>query len=660
MANNQNINKKDKMQIAPTLERNENLGISIARLIPAIIFSAIVILIVRTQTYSLPMSQFFWSEHTDDSVLSDSFSMFKMKTIVFSAILAILWLLYTYSIGEFRFRKYSFYPFIGVYTLFVLLSFFFSDYKSIAWRGAEDRFEGTLTILCYMVLFIFIANVVQNERDLKILIYPIFISLLLLGLLGVSQATNHDFFRTCLGQKLITPKVPQGDGTTSWDVIDKIFADGGSAYDFTMGNLIYETVFNPNYVPFYICLVLPLFAFLFIHAFDKNASSKGKVLMATCGFLLLPLSLYCFLASGSSGGFFGLAMMAILFIILFRKKIKEWLYPLFALILVIASVFGFCRVFWVDEVKRFFAEAPSIFPIAYADEEPAAVPSYPNPPSCAYAPIDRILTGDNWVSMSINRNNLAAVLDSTGLTFYDSDSQMIAIYPIDDGSNYYMFGDDRFHDFIKVGYQFQNKGKDFYLVYNTAGTEWVFHYTNAGFLYLTPVSTKEHPREIAIKEIPTWGFEGKSDFGSGRGYIWSRSIPMLKSRIFIGSGADTFCYVFPQNDYAGKYSLQHNILMITDKPHCLYLQLGINTGCISLLAFLGLLVCFAIDCIKHSCKMKGLKPLAEYVGSAAFLGVFGFAATALVDDGSVSTMPLFYSMMAIGFACNRMVEAKEA
>jgi len=37
-----------------------------------------------------------------------------------------------------------------------------------------------------------------------------------------------------------------------------------------------------------------------------------------------------------------------------------------------------------------------------------------------------------------------------------------------------------------------------------------------------------------------------------RGYIWSRSLPLLRNTILVGYGPDTFAMNFPQHDIAGK------------------------------------------------------------------------------------------------------------
>ena len=55
-----------------------------------------------------------------------------------------------------------------------------------------------------------------------------------------------------------------------------------------------------------------------------------------------------------------------------------------------------------------------------------------------------------------------------------------------------------------------------------------------------------------VKIAPGAIFTSHESFASSRGYIWSRTIPLLKETLFIGTGADTFVIAFPQDDYIGK------------------------------------------------------------------------------------------------------------
>ena len=105
-------------------------------------------------------------------------------------------------------------------------------------------------------------------------------------------------------------------------------------------------------------------------------------------------------------------------------------------------------------------------------------------------------------------------------------------------------------------------------------------------------------KDVDIEFPETFGFKGKEKLGSMRGYIWSRSIPMLKNNLILGSGPDTFAFRFPQNDLIGLYYAYDTPNTIVDKPHNLYLQIALNDGVIALLAFLAIMIIYIVDSIK--------------------------------------------------------------
>ncbi|MED4351118.1 O-antigen ligase family protein [Schinkia azotoformans] len=87
-------------------------------------------------------------------------------------------------------------------------------------------------------------------------------------------------------------------------------------------------------------------------------------------------------------------------------------------------------------------------------------------------------------------------------------------------------------------------------------------------------------------EIPTLP-ASSSSAGSGRAYIWEKTIETAMKRPILGYGLDTFVYVFPQNDINKVTGLgTHNI--IVDKPHNIYLALLMGSGIFALLAFVTL------------------------------------------------------------------------
>src|SRR5665647_926920 len=193
------------MSHAPRIDEDNH----IAQMLPIIVFSSIVILIVRMYSYTRPMSQFFWTSQSDQAGIVDFFSYYKMIAIVICAAIALLILLYRITTQSLAVKSSFAYIPMTIYVMFVILSYFFSDYKEFAWLGWNDRFEGTLPLLGYMILLFFVINSIKTEKNVKMILYPLAASSIILSLIGVSQFTDHDFFRTVIGQKLIIPNLMQ-------------------------------------------------------------------------------------------------------------------------------------------------------------------------------------------------------------------------------------------------------------------------------------------------------------------------------------------------------------------------------------------------------------------------------------------------------------------
>ena len=66
---------------------------------------------------------------------------------------------------------------------------------------------------------------------------------------------------------------------------------------------------------------------------------------------------------------------------------------------------------------------------------------------------------------------------------------------------------------------------------------------------------------------------------------WSRTLPLLKDNILLGTGPDTFLLAFPNDDYVAMSNGGYATELIT-KPHNMYLQIAVQTGVLSLICFL--------------------------------------------------------------------------
>src|SRR5665647_3702172 len=208
------VQKKDKdaliqMSAAPKIDEDTHWF----QMLPAAFFTAFVIIIMRMHAYTRDMGQFYWSSQGANAELSDYFSYNKMVAIVICAAFALIFLLDRAFTQTLYIQKSIYYYPMALYTILVTLSYAFSDYKEFALWGYNDRFEGTVTLLAYMVMLFYVINTVRSERNVKWIIYPVAASSFLLGLLGISQAGDFDFFRTAFGKKLITP-------SWFWDQVD--------------------------------------------------------------------------------------------------------------------------------------------------------------------------------------------------------------------------------------------------------------------------------------------------------------------------------------------------------------------------------------------------------------------------------------------------------
>ncbi len=622
------------MSHAPSLDESTHWF----QMLPAAFFTAVVIIIVRMHAYTRPMSQFYWSGNDND--LTDFFSYFKMCAILTCAILAAVMLLYRLFTASFYIkRNFAYIPMI-VYTGFVLLSYAFSEYKIFASWGYNDRFEGTITLVSYMVMLFYIINSVNTEKNVKWIVYPAAIfSGALLGLLGLSQAIDHDFFRTVIGKKLITP-------SWFWDKLDQL--------NFTFQHReIYQTVYNINYVSFYLTLLIPLFGMLFIHSVNRGKEEAlwKKILWGA----LFTLLVFNLIGSVSSGGYLGMIAILILGFVVLNKRVIQWKKPviiLFVLAILMCGVNYQQLQSEFDAAKGFFGKNANEVDPTHTKIEM----NKDNDQAGAKAHIDYFDTDGDDIKVSVNGNEMIITTfsdDPSSVVVKDSSGKDIPLKLISAEAGYlHAFLDERF-TMCTLRPAVDDSGNNYFILF-IDGSEWPFRLTDDG-----PKFVNKFGSLVDLDPVPQIGFENNPGFGSGRGFIWGTSIPMLKDTIVLGHGADTYCLYYPHYNYAGKYNADwENLNLIVDKPHCMYLGTAINTGIVSLLALLVLWGIYIVQSIRLYFRREFGSDFVTFTGAGIFFGICGFLAAALVNDSSVSVMPLFYGLLGTGIAINMMLKRK--
>lgn len=611
------------------MTKNNNRQVTIStfiRLFPIIVFMAIVIIIVHVHEFTMPLTQFPYLMPTDETIQYDFFSYYKACGIGLSAIIATLLMLYYFVISKSRaIRKSLIYiPILG-YLICIVLSCVFSEYRYFALFGTLDRFEGTLVHLCYIVMLVYIYNCIDSIAEIDILIDCVLASTAIANLIGLSQAFCADFYGTKLGSYIIAGSLR-----------DSIVIDYPEGYT-------YQTVANPNYVGFYLCIILPI---LLVRIVDKikeirsrtgGKTAKNHAVLISY-MLLFSIAIINVVAARAMGPIVGISvgvlMVCVGYIMLNKRiELKKAGIILGASLLIVAVVMGVILT-RLDLKEADVANRPEL----------------------------TIATHDNTIDMQVNGIPLNIV--------YDSDTDMI--YAInDEGQSYdievvepqgeYGFGYDGLRDIIT--FETMSSEDAVYVILTTFQMRWPFAFDGDGVHFINPAGNLvdlgyiEHANVIRDYRLL-----------NGRGYIWDTALAFLGDYIFIGAGADTFMMVFPQNDYVVRYLNGLDIDVVTDKPHNLFIQIWASFGLLGLIMFAGIVVgaifvagkkcAISIDSliqtdtlvepIEERTRVAGRR--GEYVTMLTIgitAGVIGYLITGLVNDSTVGTMPLFYGALGL-------------
>ncbi|HHV11208.1 MAG TPA: O-antigen ligase family protein [Clostridiales bacterium] len=575
--------------------------------LPIFLVVAILPLIVRLKTYDPKMAQFSWFSGQTEYV--DFFLYYKQNLLIIlsTVMLAVV----IYKVYKER-RSITVLPVfipLAVYAVLALLSAAFSKYPYFSFHGSIDQFESVFALLGYCIIVFYVYLHIGTEGELQSTLKVLICGALLLGLLGLLQFIGHDFFTTELGYRLIMPAELRGD----------------AGIDLNFGvRRVYMTLFNPNYVGVYVALVAPV---IFILLFFQK-----KVVWIVLSVLSVILLLIGEFGSQSLAGFIGLGAAMVLMLIFLRRYIfKKPIIAVSAIAFVLIGIIVMNVItgnFLVNKLKNTFQI-----------------------PKTEYLLTDMETLGDG-VSLTFKGQQIKVrcSLDESNvlsLQVLDKDNNTIATN-FDPSANIYRLEDSQLSD-ITLGLDVTQPG-----VFYIQVEENQYRFTNLtedGTYYYVNLFNKLDK----LKTAPSFLFQGYGDFASGRGYIWSRTIPLLKDHIILGSGPDTFTMTFPQNDYMNM-SLYGYSGQIMSKPHNLYLQIGVQTGVLSLIAFLVFYGMYAASSIRLYIRGRFDSYYAK-VGVAVFIGTAAYMVTGLTNDSSITVAPVFWALMGVGIAVNHKVSS---
>lgn len=587
---------------------------------PIMLMIFIVPLIVRLRVIPLIGAQFdLW---TGSKEATDFFSNYKMIWILMCTAFAIIMLAIKGFQTKFGvLRKSCYYIPIGIYSLCVILSTTLSEYKEISIWGFVDRYEGMFVLLAYMITLSVTILLVDCEYHIKLLFGALFASAMIIAVIGTFQYIGFDVWQTNFGKSMMLPA-------------DYMKNAGSVKFNFGK-NVIYSTLYHYNYVGSYMAMLFPLTLTLFL--FIKN--KVGKIFMGIISLLML----VNWIASNSRAGVMGGILALVLLLIMMRKNIKLKKKYIIITFFIIITIFVGLNI---SSKGSLSARMKTLF-----NEMKVAVS--PNNKKQSYEnliPLKDVKTVGDTAHVVINEDVLDIKSNGSDFVFTDTIKQPIKT-EFNKENNKYILKDERYKDYdiglgnlngISALYVFKGNIKLYFKVENNL---------------ISLINNKG--KEINIDNIQKWGFEGKELLASSRGYIWSRSLPLVKDTLLIGHGPDTFAAYFPQHDIKGKmYAYNGDMWQLVDKPHNLYLQIALNTGVLSLIAILALFIMYFIKSFKLYYNNM-FKDFISIAGLGIFVAVVGYLGAAIFNDSVVSVAPVFWILLGMGISINNILTPKK-
>lgn len=574
-------------------------------LIPSIIALGLIPFVVMQFVYKNGLSQFIWYPDGVGSTI-DLLLGWKMIATVTIGVLMLGILAYrrikyheTIGLGN------DFYPLV-LYGVFVILSAVFSDYKRWAFCGTFEMLEPVGVVLAYLVICFYTYHYVRSESDVHMVIRWAGIGTVILLINGFFQFLGLDFYRTEFLRVLVTTP------------------NNREKFRSTISrHIVCPPFFNQNNACIYFAMLIPILLVLIISC----KKMIGKILLVIAEIL----AVICLIGTSSAAGVIALAMALAISLFLFFCRRKKTMIAGIALYAVgVAAVVLLC-VFTPVESKV-----------------SGALLGTPNE-RYLYS-IDT--TGD-CIKMEINGQNLCLTYDydfeirDFHFECRDGDGDLLKTTIVDEDST-----ESKIDNIMYLGCRITPVKVDntFGVMVNVDGHKWYFSKKDEDKYYLLNQAGKWERYQS-----PVFLHLFNDDAFSHRGRIWNGSLKCIVDHKFIlGSGANTFAFVYPQNDYIYRaYNEMENTFDV--KAHNLYLQQWIENGVFALCGFLLFFLGYLMQSIRLY-RRADLSDSLAWIGFGIFTGLLAYLIAGLANDSNVSTAPVFWALMGVGMAVNRIVE----
>ncbi len=577
-------------------------------LIPIVLIASIVPLFMYAKIIVLtPLEKLNW---VGGSFHIDFFNWYKSRIFIFLILISFTITLVLLLTKKIPFRKSKILIPIAIYSIFVIISSIFAIDKTVALRGFLDMHQGMYVLLGYMALIFTIYQLVDHKKHTIMLLSGLIFTGLFTGILGFYQYIGKDPFQSDALIRLLMDK----DLEPIIENIRYVFSE----YQ------IYATMGNSNFVGSFAALMIPLSFSLYFYA--------KKIIYKLFFFIFASLMIFIGFGSNSRAGIIGVFVSLILILILYRKEfIVKPLTSIFPF--AVLGLMGLVLNFMTDGIiMNEFKSLNLINEIKEIEEA--------NETKIRF---EKFMTDGHRLIIETEIDGLIIEKKYADISFYDLEGNPLEANIDDTLVTVDLEGYEN--------YEINLDSSKSFFVLKVHGKVFTVYHMQDGLRLVGKNGERVEAIEVDRLEF----LDGYESLFSSRVYIWSISIPILEKTFFVGDGPDNFPLSFEQNDFLGiANGYFQNI--ITDKPHNMYIQTGVNTGVVSLFCLLYVFAFYIIKSFKLY--LNNFKnTFSYYVGSGLFLSVVAYLVSGFFNDQVMSLAPLFYISLGLGMIINMKHEA---
>ena len=137
--------------------------------------------------------------------------------------------------------------------------------------------------------------------------------------------------------------------------------------------------------------------------------------------------------------------------------------------------------------------------------------------------------------------------------------------------------------------------------------------------------------------------------GSGRVYIWSETLKLIKERPLTGYGPDTLSYYFPQNDI-NKIANMDTYDTLISKPHNMFIGVAYGYGVPALLIIIALFLIHTYYTVRHLLAAEKNEDII--FPAALFIFFCTYIIQGLFNDSVIGSAAIFWMLFGVAVSSN--------